>query len=568
MSHDDGKQKSTDGGKGVSPLNVFAAAPNTRDKNPDPLALAIQKVSLSSGTFGGPTAPANTIGKQFEKSIEQKEFPENRVSELIASGIAGENFRKWVKENNTNIMLLAAAPAYLALSFANSNPFEGSKIPILGTDIPILGGEPVFDKNPYLATGLTVAAPLVLNDVTENFIKAIRYLNEKGIISDKKLSAIGAASHTGSEIVSAAINSVKGAIGEESVARQLAINLSSTFTANVSHFGTMFFGTAAFYRMGFTNKDEWFAHARGIAGTTAGLGVPVLADAGVQAISEGWLQTSANVANRVAGAGVSIKYGTEYLGKLDEFGDECPVCGTIHGSNHDHADAEPAKIKLVQPKKEPLCMRFTKAVRALPTTTKDYVQSIPQRMREMPSNAYATLKNVAHTSKLMVTDRTGRDAIKSIATGAVVSYGMLNNLSVIEQGFALTKSSSGALHGIVHSLPETLFMFKAAAKGENNMAIGAFGGCVASMGILGGVLLASGADIGETMRSGLMQATFYTPALAALIASHEDTMKWVAVPATALAIAASVAISSNTCHTHFDGSIDCGNNLPSVVTLE
>lgn len=587
MPQDNGNNEKPDGDTKPAPLNIFAS-PSAGDNNQqDPLALAIKPLSGFKSKPSDFKTSTMTMGEHYERH-EHKEAPENRISELIASGLVGENFRKWVKKNNTNIMMLGAAPLYLGLSFANQNPFQGM-------DIPILSGDSLLDANPYVATGLTLAAPIFLNDVAENFIKAARTLNQKGIISDKKLSAMGAAFHTGTEIASASVNAVRGAFGAESVAGKLAINLTSTFAANTHHYGLMFFGTAAFWRMGFPSKEEWFAHAKGIAGTTAGLGVPVLADAGVQAISQGWIQTTANIANRGAGAIASYQYGTEYMSRLDEFGDECPVCGTIHGSAQHQFTAEPAKVTLATPKKETLRTHFTQSVKALPNATKEYAQSIPQRMKKIPSNTYATLKNIAHTSKLMVNDHAGRDAIKSVLTTGAVSYGMLHNIDVIAQGFALTKSSSGALHGIAHSLPETLFMFKAAAKGEKNMAIGAFGGCVASMSILGGFLLASGADIGETMRGTLMQAAYLAPPALALVASYPDVMKWagkadetasqwlkdnvgdrakrasdwlkndgtsiarwIAVPAFAASVAASVAISSQTCHSHFDGSVDCG----------
>ena len=88
-----------------------------------------------------------------------------------------------------------------------------------------------------------------------------------------------------------------------------------------------------------------------------------------------------------------------------------------------------------------------------------------------------------------------------------------------------------------------------------------------------------------------MQAAYLVPPAAALAASYEDVMKWtgkfdeaasqwlkhkykrtsewlsndgttvarwVAVPATAASVALSVAISSQTCHTHLDGTVDCG----------
>ena len=502
---------------------------------------------------------------------------ELRLSVLAASGIS-ENVRDRVAQNNT-LITAGLTAAYTGLSYHN--------------------------EDPYLATGLALAAPLVMNDIVRNFMDAAGRLENKGIISRQTTAAVGSFMHAGSEIFSAGANAVRGFAGADT-GRALALNLTSTFTSQVSHLGTMFFGAAAIGRMGFVNRQEWMAHLKGITGLTAGLGVPIVADTVVQAIPNGFAQGAANVVNRGAGAIVSYKSAAGYMEKLHEFGDEC-LAGCTHDHHHhhhhhDHSHPKPENAdELIR--KELLLAKFSRAVQALPKTTKDYVRTILQRMNAIPAQTSLRLKQAGKTAKRIVTDRSGIEAIASIGTLSAISWPMLYNIDVLSQGFALTTSAKGALHNLAHSTPETLFIYLAALSGDRKMAIGAFGGCMASMGVLGGALLASGADIAESMRGTLMMTSYLVAPAAALAFSHPDVMKvmakpdeaasqwitrkfgdrmkgvsnwlrndgtsvarWIAVPATAAAFAATLAMSSQNCHTHLDGSVDCGNPQgPEIV---
>lgn len=466
--------------------------------------------------------------------------PENRISEFIASGIS-ENFRDWVRENNTNLIMWGAVPVYMGLSFLN--------------------------KNPYFATGLALGAPLIMNDITENFMKAARKLEEDNIVSRRATSSIGAFTHAGSEIVSAGVNAIKGFAGEETVRRALAINFTSTFWSGMSHLGTMFFGAATFWRVGFPNKEEWNIHTKGIGRLTAGLGVPVIVDAAVQAIPTGFWNGAANVVNRGAGAILSYKSASWYMKKSEELGNHCIVHGP--GCNGHHQEAPLSTNQTVE------------------SDGSVQVKTFRQRMNKIPK-----------TAQLIVTHPAGKDAMKSTGSIIILSYGMLHNIDTLSQGFALATSAQGMLLHTGHSLPETLFMFKALTKGDRDMAIGALSGCMASIGVLGAVLLASGADIAESLRSTLSMAAYLTPPTLALAVSHENVMRvagrvdeaasqwvkrniggrakivsdwlsndgtsvarWIAVPATAAAIATTIALSSQNCHTHLDGSVDCGDKF-------
>jgi hypothetical protein len=499
---------------------------------------------------------------------------ENRVTTLLSSCVS-EHSSKWVEQNNTKIVIPAVSTLFLVSSH--------------------------FNTNPYIATGLALSVPFVMNDVTENFMKAARTLEKNDVISRRATAAIGTFMHAGSEIFSAGVNAAKGFAGEQTAARALAINLTSTFTSQVFHLGTMFFGAAAIGRMGFVNTQEWKAHAKGIGGLTLGLGVPVVADAAVQAMPSGILQGGANVVNRAVGAIVSFKVAQSYMKTLQEFGDSCIVHGSgcshgneDRGDHHGHQDHTHREAE-----KEPLLSKLDSITRVLPKmsskTGQDYVQSIPQRISKIPEASYLNLKKTFHTGRAIITDPAGRDAAISGLTMGALSWGMLHNIDVLSDGFDLTTSASGVLHGIGHSTPETLFILLAAAKGDRDMAVGAFGGCMAAMGVLGGALLVSGADIAESMRGTLMMSSYLIPPAAALAFSHKDVMeltgrvdeaasqwlkrnigdrakrvsnwlsndgtsvaRWIAVPATGAAVAATIAMSSQQCHTDIDESVDCG----------
>lgn len=287
------------------------------------------------------------------------------------------------------------------------------------------------------------------------------------------------------------------------------IAVSSVMGSNASHILLMAGGAAVIGSVGKGQSTTWKMHALGVAGLTGAFGY----------------QVATGDFNPYLGAAM-VGGGVYYLWNRVKSGETCAIHGDAcsghdHGHDHDHdhghSHSEPLtfKSRITDPK----LLQLTGSVAALTAAT-------------------------------------------HVAGDQIITQA---------QNLGISQTAAGAgIAALAWALPETILTWKAAHKGDTEMAWGAVTGCtVATVGIVGGALAMSGVpvpiNLDPTTNEGMMHmAAFGGSAAAIVAATHPKVIdkiskdgtsipKWLGGAFLAAAVAYYASGAMTSCHFDFIG---------------
>lgn len=238
------------------------------------------------------------------------------------------------------------------------------------------------------------------------------------------------------------------------------VAVASVMGSNPSHILLMAGGAAVIGSVGAGQSSTWKLHAAGIAGLTAAFGY----------------QIASGEFNPYLGAAMASA-GAYYLYKRVKSGETCVIHGDACGGHHVGAHEHDAEVKV------PLTMR--------------------QRITD---------------PKLL---KLG-GSVAALSAGAHV---LGHEVLVQAQNMGISETAAGAsIAAIALAAPEIILTWKAAHKGDREMAWGAITGCtVATVGVVGGGLAMSGADVPINLdlatTEGKIHMTAFAGSAAAIIAA-------------------------------------------------
>lgn len=285
------------------------------------------------------------------------------------------------------------------------------------------------------------------------------------------------------------------------------IAVSSVMGSNASHILLMAGGAAVIGSVGKGQSTTWKMHALGVAGLTGAFGY----------------QIATGEFNPYLGAAM-VAGGGYYLWNRVKTGETCAIHGDAcsgddhsHDHDHDHGPSEPL-----------------------------------------------TLKSRLSDPKLLQLGG-------SVAALTVGAHVLGDQILVQAQDLGISETTAGAgIAALALAAPEIILTWKAAHKGDTEMAWGAVTGCtVATVGIVGGALAMSGVpvpiNLDPTTSEGLLHMTAFGGSAAAIVAATHPKViekiskdgssipKWVGGAFLAAAMTYYANSALTTCHFDFIG---------------
>lgn len=319
--------------------------------------------------------------------------------------------------------------------------------------------------------GLLFAGAAVAHDASEDIMEVTGELKDSQNLSSGVVGTAVGFTHTLSEGMFSLFSTVQG---------NSDMAVSSVMGSNASHILLMAGGAAVIGSVGAGQSTKWKLHAAGIAGLTGAFSY----------------QIATGEFNPVLGAGMAAG-GLYYLYQRVTSGESCVIHGDACGGNHDHGHAH----------------------------AHDHHGHDHDHHHHGAEEGALTLRQRLADPRLL---QLGGSVAALTTSAHILGHQVLAQ----SENMGISETAAGAgIAALALAAPEIILTWKAAHKGDRDMAWGAITGCtVATVGVVGGALAMSGIDVPAnlditTTEGQIHMAAFAGSAAAIIGATHPKVIK-------------------------------------------